>query len=65
MSNATETTAPAPATETATAKPSINWGSVATNTAVTGGVVVGGVIATGVVYGLVARVAVATYDLLS
>lgn len=63
MSNATETTAPA--TETATAKPSINWGSVATNTAVIGGIAVGGVIATGVAYALFAKVAVATYDLIS
>ena len=62
MSNATETTAPAPAT---TEAKKINWGSVATSTAVIGGIAVGGVIATGVVYGLVAKVAVATYDLIS
>lgn len=70
MNNATEATTANTATATEAAAPAkaeakINWGSVASNTAVVGGVAVGGIIATGIVYGLVAKVAKVTYDILS
>lgn len=61
---ATETTA-APAATEAAAPAKINWGSVAKDTAIIGGATVGSVVAVGIVYGVIVKVASATYNALS
>lgn len=68
MNNATETTTEATTTEAtapAKAEAKINWGSVAKDTAIIGGTAVGSVVAVGIVYGVIAKVASATYNALS
>lgn len=68
MSKSTKSTKSTESTEsTAPAKPEskINWGSVAKDTAIIGGATVGSVVAVGVVYGVIAKVAAATYNALS
>ena len=62
-----KSTAPAATESTAPAKPEskINWGSVAKDTAIIGGATVGSVVAVGVVYGVIVKVASATYNALS
>lgn len=65
---ATETTTAPAATEAAApakAEAKINWGSVAKDTAIIGGATVGSVVAVGVIYGVVVKVAAATYNALS
>lgn len=65
MNNATEATATATTEATATEAKKINWGSVAKDTAIIGGAAVGSVVAVGVVYGVIVKVASATYNALS
>ena len=59
------TEAKAQAAAPAKAEATINWGSVAKDTAIIGGATVGSVVAVGVVYGVIAKVAAATYNALS
>ena len=65
VNEATEAKAQAQAAAPAKAEATINWGSVAKDTAIIGGATVGGVVAVGVLYGVLAKVAVATYNALS